>query len=259
MSSVKLSLALGGVLLSLASPALAGDVSEPLPFDILFGTKIANEYNLRSVSQTQGDPAAQGYIEVNFKNGLYAGFWSSNVNFDGTNPYAEFDYYGGIRHTWDPLTLDVGYVYIDYQGEDQGHQLDFWKIYGIAKYAVTPDLTIGANVFWSNSFIGFNGIEGSHSSFFAKRTLPELRLPHDIGAYVSGEVGHQWVSDSFAPGYTFWNVGGGFTYKAATIDLRYTGADLSDSECVAFIGQADSCGNRFLMSVSFDTSLNQLK
>ena len=260
MSCLKLSLMVGGVLMcAAASPVSAGDSdSAPLPFDIFFGTKIANEYNLRSVSQTQGRPAAQGYMELSLKNGLYAGIWTSNVDFEATDPYAEFDYYGGIRHSWDALSLDVGYVYIDYLGEDAGHQLDFWKIYGIAKYAFTDDLTVGANVFWSNSFIGFNGIEGSHSSLFATRALPELNLPYDISSYVSGEVGHQWVSDGFAPGYTFWNAGMGFSYKAATLDLRYTGSDLSDTECVAFIGQADSCGDRFLASLSFDTSLGQL-
>ncbi|MDH4980717.1 TorF family putative porin [Hyphomicrobium sp. D-2] len=260
MSSYKPSLLVAGLMCAAVSPAVAGDSSSSqLPFNVLFGTKIANEYNLRSVSQTQGRPAAQGYIELNFANGLYAGFWASNVDFDATDPYAEFDYYGGIRHSFDALSLDVGYVYIDYIGENPGNQLDFWKIYGIAKYALTDDLTIGANLYWSNSFIGFNGVDGTHSSFFARRALPELNLPYDISSYVSGEIGHQWVGSNFAPGYTFWNAGMGFTHKAMTLDLRYTGSDLSKSECVAFIGQADSCGNRFLLSLSFDTSLNQIK
>lgn len=261
MSSIKLSLMAGALGLSAAlSPAFASDPTPaPLPFDILFGTKLANEYNLRSVSQTQGQPAVQSYAELVFKNGLYAGIWTSNVDFEGTDPYAEFDYYGGLRHTWNNLTLDGGYVYIDYLGEDAGHELDFWKIYGVAKYAVTTDLTVGANLFWSNSFVGYNGVAGTHSSVFGRLALPELGLPRDIGSYVSGELGHQWVGDDFAPGYTFWNAGLGFTYKSMTLDLRYTGSDLSDSECVAFIGQADSCGNRYLMSLSFDTSLNKLK
>ena len=261
MSSIKLSLMAGALGMSAAlSPAFASDPTPaPLPFDILFGTKLANEYNLRSVSQTQGQPAVQSYAELVLKNGLYAGIWTSNVDFEGTDPYAEFDYYGGIRHTWNQLSLDGGYVYIDYLGEDAGHELDFWKIYGIAKYAVTADLTIGANLFWSNSFIGFNGVDGTHSSLFGRLALPKLGLPPDIASYVSAEVGHQWVGDDFAPGYTFWNAGVGFTYKSMTLDLRYTGSDLSDTECTAFIGQSDSCGNRYLMSLSFDTSLNKLK
>lgn len=258
MSSIRLSL-MGSVLAVSAAitPAFAGDPdAAQLPFDILYGTKISSEYNLRSVSQTRGRPAIQSYAEVDFTNGIYAGIWTSNVDFQGTDPYAEFDYYGGIRHSFDKLSLDAGYVYIDYLGENEpGHQLDFWKIYGIAKYAFSPDFTMGANVFWSNSFIGYNGIEGTHSSLFGKLNLPNFGLPHDIGTFVSAELGHQWVSDNFAPGYTFWNAGIGFTYKSTTLDLRYTGADLSRDDCQAFIGQRGSCGDRFLASLSFDTTL----
>ncbi|WP_072395814.1 TorF family putative porin [Hyphomicrobium sp. CS1GBMeth3] len=261
MSSIKLSFMAGVLALSaVASPAAASDPSPPapLPFDISFGTKIANEYNLRSVSQTRDRPALQGYVELTLKNGLYAGVWSSNVDFQGTDPYAEFDYYGGIRRTFDRLSLDAGYVYIDYLGENPGHELDFWKVYGIAKYAVSDDLTVGANVFWTSSFIGYNGIDGTHSSLFGRLALPDFGLPQGVGSYVSAELGKQWVSDDFAPDYVYWNAGFGLTYKAMTLDLRYTGADMSDSECAAFIGQRDSCGDRFLISLSFDTSLSKL-
>ncbi len=262
MSSIKLLLAASVVAMSAAiSPALAGDSDPvaPLPFDISFGTKLASEYNLRSVSQTQGRPAIQSYAELTLKNGLYVGLWTSNVDFKGTDPYAEFDYYGGIRHSFDKLSLDGGYVYMDYLGENPGHQLDFWKIYGIAKYAFTDDLTIGANVFWTSSFIGYNGIDGTHSSLFGRLALPKFGLPRDIDSYVSAELGRQWVSDNFAPSYTFWNAGFGFTYKSMTLDLRYTGADLSESGCAAFIGQRGSCGDRYMMSLAFDTTLSKLK
>ncbi|QKP78702.1 hypothetical protein HT051_03745 [Methyloligella sp. GL2] len=262
---MKLSLATGLLAMTIAvSSAHAEDVEQSLdstswPVDILVGTKFTTDYNLRSVSQTQGNPAVQSYAEINLDNGLYAGFWASNVDFEGTDPYAEFDYYGGLRHSFDKLTLDGGYVYIDYIGENPGPELDFWKIYGIGKYALSDDITIGANLFWTSSFIGYNGIDGTHSSAFASVALPQFGLPESVGTYLSGEIGRQWVSDDFAPDYTYWNAGVGFTYKAATLDLRYTGSDLSEAGCAAFIGQRDSCGNRFVASISFDTSFDQLR
>lgn len=263
MSSIKQSLMASVFAVSAAiSPALAGEFDPapaPLPFDILFGTKIASEYNLRSVSQTRGRPALQSYAEITFNNGLYAGIWTSNVDFKGTDPYAEVDYYGGFRHSFDKLSLDAGYVYMDYLGEEPGHQLDFWKIYGVAKYAFSDDLTLGANVYWTSSFIGYDDVDGTHSSVFGRLALPNFGLPHDIGTYVSGELGRQWVSNDFAPDYTFWNAGFGFTHKSITLDLRYTGADLSGSECAAFIGQRGSCGDRYMMSLSFDTSLSKMR
>lgn len=268
-----LKMACGALIAAAASaPALnqasAADLAAPevidvtkSPIDVSFGVKLATEYNLRSVSQTKGHPAVQGYAEISFYDWAYAGVWASNVDFGGTDPSAEVDYYAGLRHTWDGLTLDGGFLYIDYVGEKSGlHELDFWKIYGSVKYAFNENLTIGANLYWTSDFIGYSKIDGTHSSLFAKYTLPPISgIPSDIGFYVSGEVGKQWVSKNFAPDYVFWNAGVGLTYKAMTVDLRYTDSDLSRRECNLFIGQRSSCGSRYMASISFDTSLSKIK
>ena len=248
-----------------AAPALAADLAAPMtaepisPFDVSFGVKLASEYNLRSVSQTKGDPAIQGYAELSAFDWIYAGVWASSVHFGGSNPTAEVDYYGGVRHTFGQLTLDAGYVWIDYVGEDRGaHELDFGKVYGIVKYALADNITIGANLYWADKFIGYKDVDQVHSAAFGKIALPFPQLP-DIGVYISGEIGKQWISKNFAPDYVFWNLGGGFTYKAMTLDLRYIDSNLSKTECVFTIGQRSSCGSRFLASLSFDTSLSKLK
>jgi len=233
-------------------------VAEPTIWDVAFGVKGANEYILRSVSQTRGHMAIQGYAELSLFDWVYAGAWASNVDFGGNDPSTEADWYAGVRHTFDRLTLDVGYLDINYVGQKGGHDLDFWKIYGIAKYAVTDNITIGANVYWTSSYIGYN-VDAGHASLFGKVAFPGLLPNPDLGLYVSGELGRNWVKEGFAPDYTFWNVGGGVTYKAATLDLRYTGANLSRTECALTIGQRSSCGDRFLVSLSFDTSLSKLK
>ncbi|MGA0533857.1 TorF family putative porin [Hansschlegelia sp. KR7-227] len=250
-----------------AQAAYAADLSEPAPmvgeaisnFDIAFGVKLASEYNLRSVSQTSGDPAIQGYAELSAFDWVYAGFWGSNVNFGGSDPSAELDYYGGLRHSWGGLTLDGGYLYIDYVGADKGFRsLDFWKIYGIAKYAFSDDLSIGANVYWTSDFIN-TGIDSTHASLFGKYSLPSFDAAPNLKFYISAEIGRFWAEKKFVPDYTFWNAGGGVSYKAMTLDLRYTDSQLSRSECATFIGQRNSCGARFMASLSFDTSLSKLK
>ena len=38
------------------------------------------------------------------------------------------------------------------------------------------------------------------------------------------------------PDYTTWNVGVGFTWKVFTLDLRYSGSDLSKSNCFIITG-----------------------
>ncbi|WP_024816649.1 TorF family putative porin [Methylopila sp. 73B] len=258
----------GAAALPLSDAAMAADLAAPeafvvetmSPIDVSFGVKFATEYNLRSVSQSKGDPAVQGYVEVSAFDWVYAGFWASNVNFGGADPTAELDYYGGVRHTFDALTLDAGFLYIDYVGQINGtRSLDFWKIYGIAKYAVTADFSVGANVYWTSDFVNI-GDDSTHSSLFAKYSIPSSLMPiPDVGAYVSAEVGKFWIKSPIIPDYTFWNAGVGFTYKAMTLDLRYTDSNLSRRECATFIGQFNSCGDRYMASLSFDTSFSKLK
>ena len=68
-----------------------------------------------------------------------------------------------------------------------------------------------------------------------------------LGMYISGEFGRQFLgtSDSFygVPAfpqginyadYNTWNAGVGFTYKVATLDLRYSGTNLNRGNCNAF-------------------------
>lgn len=231
----------------------------PSFYDVAFGVKLTNDYILRSVSQSNGKPAVQGYAELTLFDWVYAGIWGSNVDFGASNPSMELDFWGGLRHSFGPLTLDVGYIDVNYTSElKNAHKMDFWKIYGIAKYALTDWLTVGANIYWTSDFVGF-GVDGTHSAAFARIDLPGLSTLPDVKFYVSGEFGRQWVAKNFAPDHNFWNLGGGATYKAMTLDLRYTGASLSKRECALFIGDRNSCGDRFMASLSFDTSLSKLK
>ena len=126
-------------------------------------------------------------------------------------------------------------------------------------------------------------------------------MANGIGWYVSGEVGYQWLgtTDAFygvagaivgggvvpaafaagipLPSYATWNAGIGFTYKAVTLDLRYSDTNLSALNCYAFtsdpgatVGAVGSsinpgafgsnwCGATFIAKLSFDTTLAALK
>ena len=258
----------GAAALPLSEPAMAADLAAPeafvvetmSPIDVSFGVKGSSEYIVRGVQQTGGDPAISGYAEVTAFDWVYAGAWGSNVDFGGANdPSAEFDYYGGLRHTFfEKLTLDVGYVWVDFIGETSGSRtLDYGKFYGIAKYALTEDLTIGANVYYGGDFLN-RGVDITHTTAFAKYVVPVKPIP-DVGFFVSGSFSKQWTSENFVKDYLYWDVGGGMTYKAMTLDLRYSDTNLSKSQCFGYIGDRGACGGRFLASLSFDTSFSKLK
>ncbi len=67
------------------------------------------------------------------------------------------------------------------------------------------------------------------------------------------------------PDYATWNVGLAFTWKVATLDLRYYDSNLSKSNCnvltgdpnallttAAGVGQSKWCGAAFIAALKFD-------
>jgi uncharacterized protein (TIGR02001 family) len=284
-----------------AAPALSADLKmvtkappppAPAPsWDIAFGGAVMTDYNFRGISQSNKGMSGSAYIEPQFTTPigtLYVGLgalainWPSGPTYGFTDPSAEVDIYGGWRNTWGKFSLDLGAIYYYYPKEIFNgftSDSDFWEIYAKAGYAVTSDLSIGANIFYtpdllnySESFAATGGQDASavYASVTAKWVLPWKS--GDLGAFVSGELGHWWISDTgfiaagFAdPSYTYYNIGLAFTYKAITLDLRYHGTDQSVADCANFllvaIGNASNnwCDDTFIASVKFDTALSALK
>ena len=292
--------------LMIAGSASAADLSMPVKavaappppvWDLAFGVSGTSDYLFRGISQTNNNPAIQGYVELQLFDWVYLNVAGSNQNWVSTtlqnsgylnaNSSVEVDFSGGLRHTWNDFSLDVGAVYYTYPGSSSSFDpvtmtqtgkgstdFNFWEIYAKPSYVVAPWLTLGLNLFWSSDFSATN-TDGTALSATAKVPLPAFGPKGDFGWYVSGEFGHQWLSSSAyqyettnnlgqtyiqtISGYNWWNAGVAFTYKAATLDLRYSGTDLSNSDCGFMISNTNACGNKFLASLSFATSFNALK
>jgi hypothetical protein len=182
--------------------------------------------------------------------------------------------YGGIRPTFGPLAFDFGGIYYWYPRETQfcgipgvcgglpplpmnGNttlaDTDFWEVYAKVLWTVNPSVALGANLYYSPSWLN-TGASGTYASGTAKFTTPEGMLPHGIIAYLSGEAGYYWLGTTdYLPGvytnfpagpagapgtlganlpdYAYWNAGIGFNWKVFTLDLRYHDSDLSKAEC----------------------------
>ncbi|MFG1417966.1 TorF family putative porin [Xanthobacter sp. V0B-10] len=280
----------------LTMPVKAAPAPEPTPvWDLAFGAKLTSDYIFRGMTQTNGDPAVQGYAELRLFDWVYGGLFMSSVNFPAvinnyqvtglTDPSAEMDIYGGLRHTWGGLTLDVGYVYYYYPGQLSENSyalgvpaanMNYWEVYFKPTYVINDIFTVGANLYYSSNYVG-TGSDDTYLSGTLKVDFSKWSPVKDVGFYVSGEVGYQWlgttnysnifVANYELPSYTTWNVGAAFTYKAATLDLRYYGSDLSEgylpngsfNTCGQVSGLSNACGDRFVASLSIDTSLNALK
>jgi len=99
--------------LTLSAMASAADQEgEKKSVSVSGNVALVSDYRFRGISQTDGGPALQGGLDVDFANGFYLGTWGSNVDFANS---LELDYYGGYRgHISESLSFDVGTIYYDY-------------------------------------------------------------------------------------------------------------------------------------------------
>jgi uncharacterized protein (TIGR02001 family) len=287
--------------LPVKAPPLAAPVS---PWDWAFGGALMSDYNFRGISQSDRGPSVTAYSEarynINANWQLYAGaqYWAVTLP---TDPSCECDLYAGIRPTVGPIAFDFGFIYYWYPKEKQLfidptgaflvtnpvgntgiftlNDTDFWEVYGKATWEAIKDrLAFGANVYYSPSWLN-SGAFGTYASLTAKVTLPSFNLNlgmiDQVGWYLSGEVGHYWLGTSDPilgsvnyPDYTFWNAGLAFTWKVATLDLRYYDTDLSKTECFIDTGDPKGfynggtskwCSATFIAALKFDLTLANLK
>jgi hypothetical protein len=325
MKKVVLSFA-AALAVSVAAPAWAADMpakapkaapaAAPSPWDIAFGAAVMNDYNFRGISQSDRGPAGFAYFEPRFNITpdvqLYGGIAATSVKL-ATDPTAEIDLYGGIRPTFGPVQFDFGGIYYWYPRETQfcgipgvcggnpafpnGNttlaNTDFWEVYGKVLWTVNPVVTLGANVYYSPSWLN-TGASGTYASGTAKFTTPDGMLPNGIIAYLSGEAGYYWLGSTSVisgvytdvagtgganlPNYAYWNVGIGFNWKVFTLDLRYHDSDLSKAECNYLTADPGAiatspvfgnnwvtgaaskwCGAAFVAKLSADLTLGSLK
>jgi uncharacterized protein (TIGR02001 family) len=278
-----------------AAPAFAADMpvkalkapaAAPSPWDVAFGTAFTTDYDLRGVSQSNHRPAAQGYFELDYTATdwlkLYAGVWGSSLWTGFAD--AEFDLTSGARFTWGNFGLDVGNIYYYYPG---GVSVpaglfagSFDEMYVKPTYKFNDWLTVGGT--FESGFNDFNnkvtptGVAwvGSAGHYYysgnAVITLPQF-MPAGIAVSINPEIGREVYSSGVTTSLgdvsdTYWDVGLDFNYKVVTLDLRYWGISAKESaagtpanQCGVAGTGPNMCGNRFVATLKFDTTMSALK
>jgi len=285
---------------------------ESSPWDGAFGGALMTDYNFRGISQSNRGESVTAYSETRYNATsnmqLYFGqqYWAVTLP---TNPTCECDIYAGIRPTVGPLSFDLGAIYYWYPRERQHatgaipaavfpafpngnatlKDTDFWEVYGKVTWdAIKDKLAIGANVYYSPSWLK-TGANGTYASVTAKFTGDPVKVNllgmNEIGWYISGEVGHYFLGTTNVvpgvfvpainlPDYSTWNAGLAFTYKVATLDLRYYDTDLSKANCNVLTGDPNAafaagnvtalnpggmgskwCGAAFVAAMKFDLTM----
>jgi uncharacterized protein (TIGR02001 family) len=271
------------------------------PWDVAFGGAVMSDYMWRGISQSAHNASVTAYIEprynINSNLQLYVGVSGESIKFPN-KAAAEIDFYGGIRPTFGPVAFDFGVWYYYYPGGESYYATDagtisgaiddasFIEGYGKVSWTINDYVVVGGQVWYTPSYLN-TGADGTFYSGNVKFTAPSAWLPGGVGVYVSGEVGRQELGTADAytasptpfgalvvfaaptdlPSYTTWNAGLGFTWKAFTLDLRYSDTDLSEQDCFLITGDPDGfasgrsnwCGSTFIAKLSVDTTLAALK
>jgi uncharacterized protein (TIGR02001 family) len=267
-------------------------VATPSPWDIAFGTAFTTDYDLRGVSQSNHRPAVQGYFEVDYTANdwlkFYAGVWGSSLWTGLAN--AEFDLTAGVRLTFGNFGLDLGNIYYYYPGGVNTASVpqlangSYDEVYAKPSYKFNDWLTVGG-VFetgfnnFNNKVVAVPGVwvgDARHYYYAVNAVIAlPVPLPYGITVSLNPEIGREYYSSGVTTNMgfisdTYWDVGLDFVYKAVTLDLRYWGTNAkpgiagtaSANQCNAAIGSGGSsnmCGDRFVATLKFDTTLSALK
>lgn len=246
--------------LVLASLVLASQASQAVTLSEDFSLDVdlaaLSDYRSRGISQTLGDPAAQLTLTLIHSSGLYAGAFTSNVDFGAFNDEEgnqqkiktrqELDFYAG--YYWqmnDAISLDLGYMKYSYP---KNSEFNMGEIYAIlAAYGVQ----LGVN--YSNDT---ENVFGKDQDILYTYLGYKAELPAEIGlelrygrndykdpVFFSGDGGSR---DS----YREWEVKLTRDFIGVTWGLSYIDTDLSASECTSWYGYSDLCNATVVASVS---------
>jgi uncharacterized protein (TIGR02001 family) len=238
---------------------------------------VTSNYIFRGISQSDNKPSVNANAELRYTFSDmftgYVGIAGSSIKLtnQAQSPGLEFDALAGVRATVGAFGLDVGaiaYIYPSFTlNSIFPSNPTYYEGFVKASYSVTDNFTVGANAFFSPSFLD-TGASGQYISATAA-----YKLPYDFA--VSGELGRQFLGKSDIthggginfdyPDYTYWNVGASYSYKIATLDLRYHDTNLSKSKCADITGTTGAgysskyCNAAFVATLSFSLQGKDLK
>ena len=250
-----------------AAPAPVVVVS---PWDWTVGGGLTTNYIFRGITQSDNKPSVNANAEIRYTfNDTFTGYIgtagsSVKLTTPDPSPSLEWDAMGGLRGTFGAFGVDVGAVTYAYPSFTKSGTFPtsttWWEGYVKTTYAINDMVTVGVNGFATPSYIN----TGASAQYIAG-TLA-VKLPMDLA--FSGELGRQFIGtgnkDHFKtayPDYTYWNAGLSYSYKIATLDLRYHDTNLSKAQCTILTAGTTPkyCNAAYVATLSFALTAKDVK
>lgn len=240
MKKTLLSIA-AGIALSQAPSAGAVTLSEN--FELIGSVSALTEYSMRGISYTQRKPAVQATATLAHSSGLYAGVWSSNVDINGIDARYEADYFAGYTHQFsENIGIDVGYIKYTFP---KGSILNATET-----YAVLSAYGFKLGSYYSDDYFGDQTYMYNYIGYGIKD------LPYGIGLDVRYGIADYKDPSFFSSSggskdsYREWEVKVSKNWLSLDWSASYVDTNLSETECLGFQGDKESCSARLVLGVS---------
>ena len=197
-------ISISALMLATATPAFAQEETAPTPdIKVTGGATLTSDYRFRGLTQTNGDAAIQGTVNVNHSSGFYVGTWASSIDggIDGSTPAltgygnVEVDLYGGFTKTFsNGLGVDVGLLYYLYPDAVSGLNTDFFEPYGSVSYTIGPVSTKvgGAYAFGGQDGLNFTASNDDNIYVYGEASVAVPKTPVTLKGhlgYTDGSLG----------------------------------------------------------------------
>lgn len=213
-------------------------------FDLALSAEVVSDYRSRGQSQTLGDPALQASATLSHNSGLYAGVWTSNVDFGfDIKTRQEIDYYAG--YFWqinDDISLDVGYAKYAYEksgGLNYAETYAIFSAYGVQLGHQYSD-NFGANQedSYSWTYLGYETSLPLETTLSLRYGLVDYK--DEVLISSSGNTSSR---------YHEWEAKVSKELVGLNWGLSYVDTNISDSECASYLGFDDVCEATVVASV----------
>ena len=242
---------LGVIAMSCIAPVAQAEDSAWGPFTA--GVSLTSDYRFRGISQSDRDPAVQGWVQYDHASGAFANVWASTIDFNDEASYdsgVEIDLTAGynfkLGENTSATAKAVYYWYADADTPAGSPDYDYWEfIAGVShdygKIGVSAELAYSPDYFKKTD-------ESTALTAGVSAPLMEKFLFFTGGLEASGHLGYQWFDNNTAtgyPDYLFYDIGFGTSWDKIALDVRWVDTDVNKTQC-----GSDWCEGGVVVSVS---------
>lgn len=201
------------------------------------------DYVYRGVSQTDESPALQGSLDVGHSNGLYAGIWASNVDFDEPDgiDYELNLYVGWVYDFTEDTSLDVHVVRYLYPGANAGYSFNYNELIAALSFLDYFTATVAYSDDWLNT--------DEHAFYYhlgADIPLGIWDLNLKLGAGLND------ISRATGSDYRDFQVGFNRSWGAVNADLSYFETNGFNGPVQEYLGPRGWATGRVVLTLSME-------